>query len=58
MNLPCPLISADCRHAVSSQTLLMFAAIFAVIAVGCVTLGGPAEIWRTADEGGRIEFFK
>ncbi|KAF0289564.1 putative sodium-dependent multivitamin transporter [Amphibalanus amphitrite] len=39
------------------QTLLMFAAIFAVIAVGCVTMGGPAEIWRVAEEGGRIEFF-
>ena len=36
----------------------MFAAIFAVIAVGCVTYGGPAEIWRTAEEGGRIEFLK
>ncbi|XP_037081231.1 putative sodium-dependent multivitamin transporter [Pollicipes pollicipes] len=39
------------------QTLLMFAAIFAVIAVGCVKMGGPAEVWRIADDGGRIQFF-
>ena len=40
------------------QTLLMFAAIFSVIAVGCVKFGGPAQIWAIAEEGKRIEFFK
>lgn len=38
------------------QSLLMFASIFAVIGVAMYETGGISEIWRIADEYGRIEF--
>lgn len=40
------------------QSLLMFSAVFAVIAKGTIDVGGLSEVWRLADEGKRIEFFK
>ncbi|KAF8788896.1 putative sodium-dependent multivitamin like protein [Argiope bruennichi] len=40
------------------QSLLMFSAVFAVIAKGTIDVGGFSEVWRLADEGKRIEFFK
>ncbi|XP_055925433.1 putative sodium-dependent multivitamin transporter [Argiope bruennichi] len=39
------------------QSLLMFSAVFAVIAKGTIDVGGFSEVWRLADEGKRIEFF-
>ncbi len=36
----------------------MFAAVFVVIIKGSIDLGGVGEIWKIAEEGGRIEFFK
>jgi len=36
----------------------MFAAIFCVIIKAAVDVDGLGEIWRIAEEGGRIEFFK
>jgi hypothetical protein len=36
----------------------MFAAVYCVIIKGAIDLGGIGEIWRRAEEGGRIEFFK
>uniref|UniRef100_A0A6B2EGH4 Putative sodium/solute symporter n=1 Tax=Phlebotomus kandelakii TaxID=1109342 RepID=A0A6B2EGH4_9DIPT len=38
------------------QSLLMFAAVFSIIIVAGITAGGFGEIWRVAEEGGRIEF--
>ncbi|XP_046396198.1 putative sodium-dependent multivitamin transporter [Ischnura elegans] len=39
------------------QSLLMYAAIFTVIVIAAIDVGGLSEIWRIADEGSRIEFF-
>jgi hypothetical protein len=36
----------------------MFAAVYCVIIKGSIDLGGVSEIWRIAEEGGRVEFFK
>ncbi|XP_059613300.1 putative sodium-dependent multivitamin transporter [Phlebotomus argentipes] len=38
------------------QSLLMFAAVYCIIIVAVGLAGGFGEIWRIADEGGRIEF--
>ncbi|XP_063222396.1 putative sodium-dependent multivitamin transporter isoform X7 [Bacillus rossius redtenbacheri] len=38
------------------QSLLMFAAVFAVIIKGAMDAGGLKEIWRIAGEGGRLQF--
>lgn len=40
------------------QSLLMFAAIFAVIISGVSYAGGVAEIFSAADKGGRLELWK
>lgn len=40
------------------QSLLMFASVFAVIAVAAVEVGGLSEIWRIGYDYGRVEFFK
>ncbi|KAG8227162.1 hypothetical protein J437_LFUL001706 [Ladona fulva] len=39
------------------QSLLMFAAVFSIIIKAAIDLGGLGEIWKIAEEGGRIEFF-
>ncbi|KAF4528620.1 hypothetical protein B566_EDAN009224 [Ephemera danica] len=39
------------------QSLLMFAAIFSVIVKGTIDAGGLYNVWKRAEEGGRIEFF-
>ncbi|XP_071451258.1 putative sodium-dependent multivitamin transporter [Hetaerina americana] len=39
------------------QSLLMFAAVYSVIAIAAIDVGGLSEIWNIANEGGRIEFF-
>ena len=38
------------------QGLLMFVAVFVVIATAANAVGGLSEIWRIAEEGGRIQF--
>lgn len=38
------------------QSLLMYAAVFSVIAVAWIDKGSLAEIWRIADSHGRIQF--
>lgn len=40
------------------QSLLMFAAIYSVIISAWVDKGSLSEIWRIAEENGRIEFWK
>lgn len=40
------------------QSALMFAAIFAVIISGVIYAEGFENIFRVADEGRRLEFFK
>ena len=40
------------------QTLLMFGGVLAVVVVGCMEVGGVEEVWATAGQGGRLEFFK
>ncbi|GFR09668.1 putative sodium-dependent multivitamin transporter [Trichonephila clavata] len=39
------------------QGLMMYSAVFAVIAKGTIDVGGFSEVWRLADEGQRIQFF-
>ncbi|XP_071532377.1 sodium-coupled monocarboxylate transporter 1-like [Panulirus ornatus] len=39
------------------QTLLMFGGVLAVVIICCNDLGGVANVWNIADEGGRIQFF-
>ncbi|XP_005187990.2 putative sodium-dependent multivitamin transporter [Musca domestica] len=39
------------------QSLLMFASIFAIIISAAIKADGLEEIWNTAKEGGRLEFF-
>lgn len=36
----------------------MFGAIFSVIITAAVKAGGIGPIWETAQEGGRVYFFK
>lgn len=38
------------------QSILMFAAVFSVIIFAAIKAGGLGEIWKVAEEGGRIEF--
>jgi len=40
------------------QSFLMYAAIFAVIAVSAIKAGGLGPIWEVAREHGRLEFFE
>jgi hypothetical protein len=40
------------------QSILMFASVYCVIVKGAIDVGGLGGIWRIADEGGRLEFFK
>ncbi|KFM78821.1 putative sodium-dependent multivitamin transporter, partial [Stegodyphus mimosarum] len=40
------------------QSLLMFSAIFAVIAKGTIDVGGFSKVWEIAKRGERIQFFK
>ena len=42
----------------TAQILVMVAGLLAVIIRGCMTVGGVAEVWRIAEEGGRINFNK
>ncbi|XP_069178112.1 sodium-coupled monocarboxylate transporter 1-like [Procambarus clarkii] len=39
------------------QTLLMFGGVLVVSVICCQYMGGPANVWAIADQGGRIEFF-
>lgn len=39
------------------QSVLMFASVFAIIVCAGIKAGGLSEIWETAREGGRLEFF-
>ncbi|GFT80531.1 putative sodium-dependent multivitamin transporter [Nephila pilipes] len=39
------------------QGLMMYSAVFVVIAKGTIDAGGFSEVWRLADEGQRIQFF-
>lgn len=39
------------------QSVLMFVSIFAVIVCAGIKAGGLTDIWETAREGGRLEFF-
>ncbi|XP_067005284.1 putative sodium-dependent multivitamin transporter [Anabrus simplex] len=38
------------------QSLLMFAAVFLICIKGAIDAGGVSEVWRIANEHGRIEF--
>lgn len=40
------------------QSILMFAAVFTVIISGLIKAGGFGEIFRVAQEGGRLELWK
>ncbi|MPC44351.1 putative sodium-dependent multivitamin transporter [Portunus trituberculatus] len=40
------------------QTLLMLAGVLAVVVICCMKVGGVEEVWATAGQGGRLEFFK
>lgn len=40
------------------QAILMFTSIFIIIISAASKVGGLSEIWRIAEEGGRIEFDK
>lgn len=40
------------------QTVVMFLGLIAVIAIACINVGGIYEVFKIADEGQRIEFFK
>ena len=40
------------------QSLVMVAGLLSVIVVGIWKIGGVGEVWRIADEGGRINFWK
>lgn len=40
------------------QSILMFAAVFTVIISGVVYAGSFGEIFRVADEGGRLQLWK
>lgn len=40
------------------QSILMFAAVFTVIISGLVKAGGFGEIFKVANEGGRLELWK
>lgn len=40
------------------QSILMFAAIYAVIICAAVKAGGLAPIWEAAEKGGRLELWK
>ncbi|XP_077555191.1 putative sodium-dependent multivitamin transporter [Haemaphysalis longicornis] len=39
------------------QSILMFAAMFAVVGVGTHRMGGISNVWAEAEAGGRIEFW-
>ncbi|ESP00210.1 hypothetical protein LOTGIDRAFT_141180 [Lottia gigantea] len=39
------------------QTLVMIAGMLAVFIQGCINFDGMSEVWRIANEGGRITFF-
>lgn len=39
------------------QTLVMFAALIAVIIMGTISVGGIDEVWARSDQGGRLDFF-
>ncbi|KYB27604.1 Putative sodium-dependent multivitamin transporter-like Protein [Tribolium castaneum] len=39
------------------QTIMMFAALIGVVALGVASVGGFAEVWRRNEEGDRIDFF-
>lgn len=39
------------------QSVLMLASVFAIIICAGIKAGGLSEIWETAREGGRLEFF-
>lgn len=40
------------------QSILMFAAIYAVIICAAVKAGGLGPIWEAAEQGGRLELWK
>ena len=49
----------ECEFFISDlQSLLMYTAVLGVVIKGVAEAGSFSEIWRVADEGHRIEFFK
>lgn len=40
------------------QMTVTVGSLFAVLALGIRSVGGVTEIWKIADEGGRIVFWK
>lgn len=40
------------------QIIIMFLSVVVVVILGTISLGGPIEVFKKADAGGRIEFFK
>ena len=40
------------------QTMLMLGGVLAVVVLCCIDLGGVGGVWRIAERGGRLEFFK
>lgn len=40
------------------QSLLMFAAVFAIIIYGAIEMNGLDQIWKIAEEGGRTDILK
>ena len=40
------------------QTVMMFAALIAVVFMGIDSVGGLSEVWRRNEAGDRLEFFK
>ena len=40
------------------QSLIMVAGLLSVMVAGIWKVGGVREVWRIADEGGRINVFK
>ncbi|GAB0091239.1 sodium-coupled monocarboxylate transporter 2 [Sergentomyia squamirostris] len=44
-------------HTDAWQIVVMFISVFVVATLGTIALGGPAEVFRRATEGGRVEIF-
>jgi sodium-coupled monocarboxylate transporter 8/12 len=45
-------------HTDAWQICIMFISVLVVAVIGTVHLGGPANVFDRAVQGGRIEFFK
>ena len=40
------------------QILIMFLGLIAVVVIACIDVGGVSQVFKIANEGQRIEFFK